>query len=149
MIDRSVRQGCIMSPLLFNVYMDSDERGENRDEEVGIEISGEWRLPALLYADDLVLCGESEDDLRAMMQRFVEVCRKSLKVNADKSKVMGMNGEEGLECDIRVDVARFKCQSANIWRCILDDSSTNVAECRRKVTSWRNQVQMEQNASGP
>ena len=47
MIGSGVRQGCIMSPLLFNVYMDSDEGGENRDEEVGIEISGEWRLPGL------------------------------------------------------------------------------------------------------
>ena len=33
----------------------------------------EWRLPCLLYADDLVLCGESEEDLRAMVECFVEV----------------------------------------------------------------------------
>ena len=36
----------------------------------------EWRLPGLLYADYLVLCGESEEeDLRAMVGRFVEVRR--------------------------------------------------------------------------
>ena len=34
---------------------------------------GTGRLPDLLYADDLVLCRESEKDLRAMMGRFVEV----------------------------------------------------------------------------
>ena len=27
----------------------------------------EWRLPGFLYADDLVLCGESEEDLRAIL----------------------------------------------------------------------------------
>ena len=43
----------------------------------------------LLYADNLVLCGELEEDLRLMVEEFVEVCRRrGLKVNACKSKVM-------------------------------------------------------------
>ena len=55
-------------------------------------------MPRLLYADDLVLCGESEENLRAMMERFAEVCkRRGLKVNASKSKMIVLNGEEGLE----------------------------------------------------
>ena len=33
----------------------------------------EWKLPGLLYADDLVLCSDSEEDLRVMVGRFVEV----------------------------------------------------------------------------
>ena len=46
----------------------------------------EGRLPVLLYADDLVLCGESEEDLKGMVGRFAEVCRRrGLKVNACKS----------------------------------------------------------------
>ena len=53
-------------------------------------------MPGLLYADDLVLCIESEEDLRAMVGRFVEVCRRGLKVNAGKSKVMVLGGEVGL-----------------------------------------------------
>ena len=53
----------------------------------------EWRLPSPLYADDLFLCGESQDDLRAMVERFVEVCRRrDLKVNAGKNKVMVVGG---------------------------------------------------------
>ena len=39
-----------------------------------------------------------------MAGHFVEVCkRKGLKVNAGKSKVMVLNGEEGLECEVYVD----------------------------------------------
>ena len=50
------------------------------------------RLFGLLYADDLVLCGELEEDLRVMVRRFAEVCRRrGLKVNAGKSK-MGRRG---------------------------------------------------------
>ena len=63
----------------------------------------ELRLPGLLYEDDLVLCCELKDDLRVMMGHFVEVCRRGLKVNAVKSKVMVLNGEEGFECYVYVD----------------------------------------------
>ena len=58
-----------------------------------LEDGREWRLPGLLYADDLVLCGESEENLRVIAGRFVEVCRRrGLKVNAGKSNVMVLNG---------------------------------------------------------
>ena len=57
-------------------------------------------MPGLLYADDLVLCGESEEGLRAMAGRSVEVCRRrGLKVNVCKSKVVVLGREEGLECE--------------------------------------------------
>ena len=66
-------------------------------------------MPGLLYADDLLLCGESEEDLRAMVGLFTEMCRRRrLKVNAGKSKVMVLNGEEGLECEVHVDGIRLE-----------------------------------------
>ena len=36
----------------------------------------------------LTLCGELEEELRVMVGQFVEVCRRGLKVNVGKSKVM-------------------------------------------------------------
>ena len=47
-----------------------------------------------MYADDLVLCGELEEDLKMIVGCFVEVCRRVLKVNADMSKVMGLGGRK-------------------------------------------------------
>ena len=56
-------------------------------------------MTGLLHADDLVLCGESEEDLKMMVGRFVEVCRRrGLELNIGKSKVIVLGGEEGLEC---------------------------------------------------
>ena len=79
-------------------------------------------MPGLLYADGLVLCGELEEDLKAMVGHFDEVCRRrGLKVNAGKSKVMVLGGEEGLECEVCVDriclehVSEFKYLG-----CVLD-----------------------------
>ena len=58
-----------------------------------LEDGRKGRLPDLLYSDDLILCGESEEDLRVMVGWFAEVCRKrGLKVNTGKSKVIVLNG---------------------------------------------------------
>ena len=57
-----------------DVKMGMGKRGVRFQEE-----GGEWRFPGLLHADDIVLCGESEEDLRAMLGRFVEVCRRRMK----------------------------------------------------------------------
>ena len=57
------------------------------------------RLPGFLYVDNLVLYGESEEDLRC----FVGVCKRGMKVNAAKNKVMVLGGEEGLECEVSID----------------------------------------------
>ena len=89
-----------MSPCLFNVYMDGvmEVKMEMERREVSFMEDGRgWKFPGFLYADDLVLCGELEKDLTVMVEKFVEVCRRRLKVNAGKSKVMVLNEEEGLE----------------------------------------------------
>ena len=51
------------------IYGCSNEGGKNEDEKEGIEMG----LPLLFYANDLVLCGESGEDLRAMVGSFVGV----------------------------------------------------------------------------
>ena len=98
-----------------------------------LEDGRESRLPDLLYADDLVLCDKSEEDLKTIMERFVEVCRRRvLKVNAGKSKVMVMDGEEGLECEVHVDGIRLELVSEFIYlRCF-----------------WTNEAQMGQSTIG-
>ena len=93
---------------LFNVYMDAVMKelktGMGRG---GVRLPKEgrgWILLGLLYADDLVLCSDLEEDLRAIVGRFIEVCRRrGLKVNEGKRKVMLIGGEEGLECEVCVN----------------------------------------------
>ena len=64
------------------------------------------------------------------------MCRRVLKVNAGKSKVM--NGDEGLDCEVHVDgiqlehISKFKY----LW-CVLDKSGTNGAECTKKVVGGK------------
>ena len=67
-------------------------------------------MPGFFYADDLVLCGESEEDLKVMVKWFAEMCRRrGLKVIAAKRKVMVLNGEEGLVCEVQVNGICLVC----------------------------------------
>ena len=62
-----------MSPWLFNVYMDA----VTKEVKMGMGMRGEnGDHLSSLYADVLVLCGESEEDLSAMVGQLVEVCRR-------------------------------------------------------------------------
>ena len=124
-----------MDTVIKEVKMGMGRRGVRFMEE-----GTKCRLPGFLYADDLFLCGESEEDLKAMVGRFVEVCRRrGLKVNAGKRKVMLINGEEGLECEVHVDGVRLEHVSEfRYLGCVLDEAGKNGAECSRKVASgWQ------------
>ena len=86
-----------MPSWLFNVYMDSVKKREKmKMGRRGVRFLEEER-GWILRASCMQMtwfCGESEEELRAMVGRFAEVCRRRrLKVNAGKRKVMVMNGE--------------------------------------------------------
>ena len=83
--------------------------------------------------------GESEEDLRAMVEWFADICRRQgLKVNAGKIKVMVLNGKEELECEVHVDGIRIDHVSEfKYLGFILDESGTDGEECSRKAASGR------------
>ena len=123
-------------PLTFQcIYVCSDERDENGEGED----EKEWRLPGLLYADGLVLCEESEEDLRAMVGWYVQVCRRSrLKFNVVKNKLRVLGGEDGLECEVYVDEMQLEhALEFKYLGCVLNESGKDKAEFRKKVVSGR------------
>ena len=88
-----------------------------------------------LYSDDLSLYVDLEENLKAMVKRFVEVCsNRVLKVNEYKSKLIVLTKGEGLECEVSVDGMRLKHMSEfKYFECALDESSTDDPECSRNV----------------
>ena len=73
-----------------------------------------------------------------MVRQFVKLCRRGLKVNACKSKVVVLNEGEGLECEVHIDgICLEHVSELKYLGCILDKSGTDGAECSRKVASKR------------
>ena len=70
-----------------------------------------------------VLCIFGTSEMNENRRKLVELRKeKKLKVNAVKSKVMVLDGEEGLECEVCVDGIRLEYISEfKYWGCVLDE----------------------------
>ena len=68
-IRKGVRQGCIFSPYLFNLYAEYIMRHAGLDEaQAGIKISGS-NINNLRYADDSTFMAESEEELKSLLMK--------------------------------------------------------------------------------
>ena len=98
-----LKQGCILSTLLFNLYVnDLVLRINNLD--IGIEIDDE-KIAVLLYADDLVLIAASEGDLQILLNELNVWCQNNcIKINQQKSNVVHFRSDSVVQTRFS-----FKC----------------------------------------
>ena len=85
-IGKGVRQGCILSPCLFNLYAEHITRNAGLDEaQTGIKIARR-NINNLRYADDTTLVAESEEELKSLLMKVKEESEKvGLKLNIQKT----------------------------------------------------------------
>ena len=85
---KGVRQGCILSPCLFNFHAEYIMRNAGLEEApAGIKIA-KRNINNLRYADDTTLVAESEE-LKSLLMKVKEECEKvGLKLNIQKTKIM-------------------------------------------------------------
>ena len=88
-IVKGVRQGCILSPCLFNLCAEYIICNAGLDEsQVGIKIAGK-NINNLRYADDTTLMAEIKEKLKSSLMRVKEESEKvGLKLNIQKTKIM-------------------------------------------------------------
>ena len=88
-IGKGVRQGCILSPCLFNLHAEYIMRNAGLEEaQAGIKIDGR-NINNLRYADDTSLTAESEEELKSLLMKVKEEREKNnLKLNLQKTKIM-------------------------------------------------------------
>ena len=99
-IGKGVRQGCILSPCLFNLYEEYIMRNAWLDEaQAGIKIAGR-NLNSLRYADDTTLMAESEEELKSFLMKVKEDSEKvGLQLSIQKTKIMTSNPITSWEID--------------------------------------------------
>ena len=81
-IEEGVRQGCILSPCLFNFYAEYIMRNAGLEEtQAGIKIARR-DINNLRYTDDTTLMAESEEELKSLLMKVKEESEKvDLKLN--------------------------------------------------------------------
>ena len=99
-IGKGVRQGCIMSPCLFNLYAEYIMRNAGLEEEqAGIKIAG-GNIINLRYTDDTTFMAESEKKLKSLLMKVKEETEKvGLKLNIQKTKIMASGPITSWEID--------------------------------------------------
>ena len=86
-VGKGVRQGCILSPCLFNFYAEYTGNTRLNESQAGIKNAG--RNINLRYAGDMTLMAENEEELKGLLMRVKEESEKAgLKVNIQKTKIV-------------------------------------------------------------
>ena len=100
-IGKGVRQGCILSLCLFNLYAKYNMRNAGLEEtQAGIKIAGR-NINNLRYADDTTLMAESEEELKSLLMKVKEESEKvGLKLSIQKTKVMASGPITSWEIDV-------------------------------------------------
>ena len=83
-----LRQGEVLSPILFSLFIDDIESFLRHGNQNGLTIN-EITLILLLFADDMVILGNSPDEINRSLTLLSDYCTKwGLDVNIDKTKVV-------------------------------------------------------------
>jgi len=86
-ITSGVRQGDPLSPTLFNIFI--NDLVDDMKLKGTLVNFGNANFNTLLYADDMVLIAENEDNLQKLLEILSNWCKKwRVKINAGKSKVI-------------------------------------------------------------
>ena len=112
-IGKGVRQGCILSPCLFNLYAEYIMRNAGLEEaQTGLKIAGR-NINNLRYADDITLMAESEEELKSLVMKVNEESETvGLKLNIQKTKIMASGPITSWE----IDEKQWKqCQTLFFW----------------------------------
>ena len=145
-IHRGVRQGCVLSPIIYNVYADEAflDFGHGR----GIRIE-DTHINRVMYADDTVLIGSDKEELKELVSELMERGEEfGLKINCKKTKIMKISRKGEEETALEVKGKRIEAvKKFNYLGVVISNNNKEETELRRRIemakqTFWKNKTLM-------
>lgn len=100
-INKGVRQGCPLSPSLFNIYIDKIVMNWQMDLNEHFKIKKNIFVDTLLFADDQVLISSSENGAQRALFQLNNISKSfSLNISINKTKVLAFRGADTLRAKI-------------------------------------------------
>ena len=147
-----MREGCIISPILFNLYSEY-MIAEAMEDESGIKFDGNYMyISNLRYADDAALVSESKKKLQKVLDKLNSSCLDyGMAINVKKTKVMVISKAGKVKCSITLN--NMALEQVNRYK-YLGNWITEDARCEEelktrigmaKAAFWQNKEIMRRN----
>ena len=92
-INKGVRQGCGLSTVLFNIYINKIIQEFKRVKKKGVKLNNRKLLNTILYAGDQILIAKSDHEVHTMAHHLNFIARKyKISISSTKTKSMAMCG---------------------------------------------------------
>ena len=103
------RQGCNLSPYLFNIFMNDLPKYLEENNSNFVKLNNQI-ISCLMYADDIVLMNETKSGLQKSLSILETYCNKwQLNINIDKSKVLILNKRFSDFDDFKINNKSIEC----------------------------------------
>lgn len=132
-ISKGVRQGCSLSPVLFNLYIQKAIDRVREEVKVGISVQGE-KIDMIRFADDIAIITESEQDLQIMIKEMDRILggEYDMKLNRHKTKVLVCNRKN--DNRTRILIREEAIQEVETFK-YLGSLITGDGRCKQEIKS--------------
>ena len=140
-VNQGVRQGCILSPHLFNIYSETIMRNALENYEGTVNVGG-YKISNLRYADDIVLIASNVNELQQLLDKVREASEKAgLFLNAKKTKTMAIRRHPAMNDETPIIINGYAVENVKQFTylgAVFTNTYDDSLEIKRRIAIAKN-----------